>query len=185
MRKSGSKAKGSAFERIVCRDLSRWISDGQYEKLFNRNVLSGGRFSRAVKSNETELGLAGDIAAAHPLAYEFLTHCSVECKHYRQLGIEAYMFGAKTCLIASALKQAARDCAGAGTYPLVIVKANNRPTLLFLSNNLGAAIVRDSRNRMIPFHCFHSASIYAFEWEMFMKHVPIQRFLRLVKELQQ
>jgi hypothetical protein len=183
MSRSG-KVKGSAFERKVCQQLSWWLSNGQHSKLFNRNVLSGGRFTRAVAGKEAELGLPGDIAAAHPMAYDFLQLFSVECKHHKSLDVESYLFNPTgSSLIAKALAQAARDARSAGIAPLVVIAANFRPPLLLLEGSIGAIALRVQRPKRLVCHRFNNDAVAMVGWDAFLRYVHPQRFIQGVKEL--
>jgi hypothetical protein len=61
-----SKAKGSSFERDICKRLSLWVSDGEEQDCFWRSAMSGGRSTvanrRGVKLNRQ----AGDITSTSP-----------------------------------------------------------------------------------------------------------------------
>ena len=52
MRKGGGKAKGSSFERLICKELSLWITGGEHQDVFWRSAMSGGRSTVAMKKGD-------------------------------------------------------------------------------------------------------------------------------------
>jgi hypothetical protein len=133
MRPGGGAAKGGEFERHVGRQLSLWLTNGQRTEIFTRNVMSGGVFTNALKLGKDERGMPGDLMAAHPLAFAFLSRFLVECKHLSSLGWDAYVYdrqrrSALGQIIALAAAQAAQ--AEPPLDYLVIARQNRRPTIV-------------------------------------------------------
>lgn len=85
MRPGGSKAKGSAFERVICKDLSLWLSRGERDDLLWRSAMSGGRASAQFKRGRRNLTQTGDISAIDPLGSLLTSKILIECKAYRDL----------------------------------------------------------------------------------------------------
>ncbi len=56
-------AKGSEFERKICRQLSLWWSGNQRDDLFWRTSQSGGRATTRMKTGKRTAGAYGDITA--------------------------------------------------------------------------------------------------------------------------
>ena len=96
MKAGGGKAKGSEFERQVCKTLSLWISDGERDDIFWRSAMSGGRATLAIKKGSISTAHAGDITPTHSLGFEFLEQFMVECKFYKDLNVESLIFGTST-----------------------------------------------------------------------------------------
>lgn len=127
MRPGGSKAKGSAWERSVGQNLSLWLTSGTRNDLFSRTVLSGGQFTRS----QGLRGASGDLMPNHPAAFCFLEKFTVECKHWRDAGLQEFLLkGSKKSLLARAIKQAEVP----GKIPLLIVKENFVPAFLISYN---------------------------------------------------
>jgi hypothetical protein len=59
-------AKGSAFERDICRRLSLWFSGGKRDDVYWRTSTSGGRATCRAKKGKSTFGQYGDICATHP-----------------------------------------------------------------------------------------------------------------------
>ena len=70
-------AKGSDFERWVCKRLSRWWSNGASEDVFWRTSNSGGRASTAKRKMKNSYG---DIMAIDPSGQPFIDLVTVEVK---------------------------------------------------------------------------------------------------------
>lgn len=76
-------AKGGNFERAICVDLSRWISDGESDDVFWRTAGSGARSTTRRKKSESTKNSAGDIGLLdpdHELGKRFLDTFLVELK---------------------------------------------------------------------------------------------------------
>jgi len=80
----GGKAKGSDFERYVCKRLSLWISRGKREDIFWRSAMSGGRATIQGAKNRAQ---AGDISAVDPLGAPLIELFLIECKSYKNLNL--------------------------------------------------------------------------------------------------
>lgn len=178
MRPGGGHAKGSAFERKVCKTLSLWLSGGQYERLFNRNVLSGGSFTVATQKGRDETGQPGDLAAAHPLAYQFLQHFLIECKHKKSLNLTSYLHDYSGASFLAKTFALARKQAGHRREPLIIAAENHRPALLLMRAGVGQAAIRTAPVGKLHYHLVHNETIMMLALQEFIDHVPPDRFLR-------
>src|ERR1700686_1673675 len=105
MRSGGGKGKGSSFERKVCKALSLWVSAGKHVDLFWRSAMSGGRATvahrRQIVQSEAAgttwpsappVRQAGDITAVAPEGHKLTDLFLVECKHYRDLDFDLFIF---------------------------------------------------------------------------------------------
>lgn len=85
MRPGGGKAKGSSFERAVCKALSLWVTYNERDDVLWRSALSGGRFTTSRKKKDSGLEhVAGDICAVHSDGYAFVDFFYIECKFYKK-----------------------------------------------------------------------------------------------------
>ena len=88
-----SKAKGSSFERDICKRLSLWVSGGEEQDCFWRSAMSGGRSTvagrRGVKLNRQ----AGDITSTSPEGHALTDKFYIECKHVKKLDIHGLITG--------------------------------------------------------------------------------------------
>lgn len=137
-----NKQKGSAFERLVCRKLSLWVSADERGDLFWRSAMSGGRATLARKRGEAS-HVAGDIASVHAEGHALTDDFYVECKHLKSLDLTALV-----CAGRGALAKNWMECCESAEYhkkrPMLIAKQNMQPILfctrmrefeLFADNN--------------------------------------------------
>jgi hypothetical protein len=131
-----SKAKGSGFERLICRKLSLWVSHGKNEDLFWRSSLSGGRATVAQRKGRN-VRQAGDICAVSPEGHVLTDRWFIECKAYRNLGVGQFIIAAKGPL-ARFWKVARREADRYGREPVLIAKQNGLPVMIIgTSNSIG------------------------------------------------
>jgi hypothetical protein len=179
-----SKAKGSSFERLVCSRLSLWISTGQRSNIFSRNVLSGGAFTVASGKGH-EVNLPGDIAASHPLAFEFLSLFCVEAKHRKGLFLDAYLWDpAGKNFMARVYEHAANQAASVGLQPMVIARQNYSPTIVLMPCKIGMLACASSYPaNMLSYHCLHRETVAFLLFNQLLRYVRPLKFLNAVKEL--
>jgi hypothetical protein len=135
-----ARGKGPKFERLACRLLSLWVSDGKRDDLFWRTAMSGGRATlRLAKGVMTRA--IGDICATDPEGFKLTDHYLIECKHHRDLNLLAFMFG-KGKLFKFWI-ETVEEAASHKRQPMLIAKQNNFPTLLLVmgSRMLGTPVV--------------------------------------------
>ena len=73
-------AKGSEFEREICKELSRWWTGGKRDDVFWRTAMSGGRATVRSRQGKTTAGSYGDITAIDPVGFPFLKAFAMELK---------------------------------------------------------------------------------------------------------
>lgn len=151
-RRSGrrSKAKGANHEREICRKLSLWLSRGERADLFTRNVLSGGLHTR------TASGQPGDVAAAHPVSYDFLQVFHVECKHWSNIQVEALLWSDRGKL-RSVLSKLDSDARKARRIYILIARQNFRPDLVFMPHGVAYDICDPNQFH----HSLWNSTVYA------------------------
>lgn len=184
MRAGGGKEKGSEYERWTGKTLSLWVSEGQRADLFARNVLSGGSFTNAMKNGATtEFGTPGDLMANHPMAFAFLSSFFVECKHYADLGFEAFLFDHEaSSFLGKVLAQCRKQAVQSNVWPLLVAKQNRRPSILLCDRAVGDAALAAVPGRLpaLRHHHLHSGRTTMFLMEAFTSHVPPGRFIAAV-----
>lgn len=73
-------AKGGSTEREVCVLLSKWVTEGKRDDIFDRSNSSGARFTQRKKSGKDTAFQAGDIAFSDPIGLPICQNWSIECK---------------------------------------------------------------------------------------------------------
>jgi hypothetical protein len=130
MKGGASKRKGSAFEREVCKKLSLWVSKEKRTDLFWRSAMSGGRSTVGRKRGENLAYQAGDVSAQHPDGHRLTEHFYIECKHYRDLDIGAFLL--KRGKLYAFWKQTCKEAAYRERQPMLIAKQNRMQTLVLI-----------------------------------------------------
>lgn len=169
MRAGGGKEKGSEWERQVGKQLSLWLTAHERPDIFSRNVLSGGSFTRAERLGEISSRMPGDLMAAHPLAIEFLKQFSVECKHLKDIGLEALLWDASAgTMLGNIIHLARRQAASIKCEHMVIAKQDRREPLVFVSGEIGHRFLAAKRPakrvaRLPMYHELHRQSIFVMQ----------------------
>lgn len=133
MRAGGGKAKGSAFERWVCKRLSKWVTHNKREDVFWRSAMSGGR-STVARAKGIEVRQAGDITAVAPEGNNFCRHWYVECKHYSNLQVGQFLL-MNTGVLTKFWQLARSEAKRRELRPMLIVKQNAWPVLVITEHD--------------------------------------------------
>jgi hypothetical protein len=129
MNSGGSKAKGSAFERLLCRKLSLLVSEGKRTDLYWRSAMSGGRARLQLNKDIVNQTQAGDVSSISELGFWLINAYTIEAKHYKDLQL-ASGFLSNTGALHDFWRQLRQDCMITRKLPLLIAKQNNRPTIM-------------------------------------------------------
>jgi hypothetical protein len=73
---------------------------------------------------------AGDICSVHPEGHRLTNYYYIECKHYRSLDLEAFLFGGGK--MARYWRETCKQAAYYKRHPMLIAKQNLVPTLVLL-----------------------------------------------------
>lgn len=169
MRPGGGHAKGAEWERQVGKQLSMWLTAGERPDIFSRNVLSGGAFTIAASKGLQSSRLSGDLMAAHPEAFKFLSKFMVECKHLQTLGIEGFLFDmTNSSPLGQIIMYAAGQAAQAKVDYMIIAKQNRRLPIIITDGSVGKLILlsieKSARTRLAPpHHVLHRGRIFLME----------------------
>lgn len=165
MRKGGGKAKGSSFERMVCKELSLWISHGEVPDVFWRSAMSGGRSTVAMKKGVKMSAQVGDLSSIHELGNKFTNEFMIECKFYKKLDYDSLIKGNGKLL--EFWERAKADAKLHDKKPILIAKQNHFPIMVCLSK-AGMRAFRLARSRAR----FDYHDLYLITWEEFLKLDP-------------
>lgn len=136
------KRKGSAFERLVCKQLSQWVSHGKQDDLFWRSAMSGGRATFAASQGKKLINHAGDIVATSPLGNLLLDEFMVECKFYNTLRFDLFFLQSQG-ILQRFWRRAVKDGRKFGKQPMLIVKQNNFGAYMLVPRGCFADLVQD------------------------------------------
>jgi len=76
----GHMAKGSSFEREICKQLSLWWTEGKRDDVFWRTSTSGGRATQRSKFGQSTFGQYGDVQATDPIGQLLVDTFTIELK---------------------------------------------------------------------------------------------------------
>lgn len=143
MKPGQGKNKGSSFERLICKKLTRWVTGKEDPLIFWRTASSGAHATQKAKANKASK-MYGDIMAIAKEG-EFLTdRFVIECKHYKDYNFEDFVLYSKG-LVMDWWNQVKNDTEKAGKHPLLIYKRNNYSILVMffesdMKGNFGTVI---------------------------------------------
>lgn len=127
MRAGGGKNKGSAYERRVCAQLSRWITHGAKDDCLWRASMSGGRATVHHRKGSV-VRQVGDIVAVSPEGH-VLDGYFIECKHVKNLSLDAFFLTGKGVL-ANFWRIACQEATKHERTPMLIARQNRYPDLV-------------------------------------------------------
>lgn len=134
MRPGGGKQKGAAFERLICKQLSLWVSAGKSQDCFWRSAMSGGRATVSARKGKLLPRQAGDITATSPEGHALTDWFYVECKSLRDISLDSFLFG--TGKLVPIWDVAIREAVKHKREPMLIVKERGRPPIVIVSSGI-------------------------------------------------
>jgi len=129
MQTGGGKRKGAAFERVIARALSLWLTTGQRDDCFWRSAMSGGRATLQLRQEIVNLAQSGDVTAISPEAYALAERCFFELKTYKNLEIGQSLIKG-TGILHRFWQSTRREAYRYGKVPVLIAKQNTFPVIL-------------------------------------------------------
>jgi len=123
-----SKQKGASFERVICKALSLWITEGEKKDCFWRSAMSGGRATVA----KGEVRQAGDICAVALEGHALTDLYYFELKHLKKIGLDGLIKGGGS--LNRIWQIAIEQAESYGKIPVLIIKQNNWPVLVCTSS---------------------------------------------------
>jgi len=118
------KSKGASFERLVCKHLSLWVTNGKKEDVFWRSAMSGGRATLLQRKGKAAQNSAGDITATGEEGHRLTDKYFIECKAYRILDIIPFVLGMKRGALWKFWTEACKQAELHNKSPLLIAKQN-------------------------------------------------------------
>lgn len=134
-------AKGSSFEREMCRNLSLWWTGNKDDDVFWRSSQSGGRATTRAKKGKRTRGQEGDISATAPVGVPFTRLFTVELKRgYNSYSPDQLLDYSPTMAqqgFEKFILQAVNACTAAGTqFWLIIHKRDKRRPMAYFPKAL-------------------------------------------------
>ena len=135
-RKGRGMAKGSSFERDICKQLSLWWTDGERNDIFWRTSGSGARAKVRSKTGKSTFGQHGDVQATDPIGQPLIDLCSIELKRgYNKAIINDFIDSKKKPELRVFIEQAITDCRlrDDDSEWILLVKRDRKDVVLFTS----------------------------------------------------
>ena len=144
-------AKGSSFEREVCKQLSLWWSKGNRDDIFWRTAVSGARAKVRSKKNKKTFGQYGDVQATDPVGQRLIDACTIEIKRgYSKSTFADLIDKSKKAAVQpyeKFIKQAMEDLKNSTSYSwLLIVKRNRREAMIFMPFSMSSNLKKIGSN---------------------------------------
>lgn len=133
MKAGHGHSKGAAFERVVCKRLSLWLTQGKEEDVFWRSAMSGGRATRLVKKGKRGGNAAGDICATGEAGHQLTDYFFIECKFYANLDLIPFLLQRSTGKLQKFWDQACLQAKSHSRSPMLIAKQNLIPAFVIVN----------------------------------------------------
>lgn len=133
--KSYGKRKGGAYERIIARKLSLWISEGRSKSLLGRSSGSGGTSTVSIKKGIMNKEQALDISTVSAEGDRLISRCCIECKFYKDLGLAKFLMGSDSLLMGFWIETVDK-AAEVDKFPILIAKQNYFPDIIVYNRYL-------------------------------------------------
>ena len=160
MKPGGGKAKGAAFERMICKRLSLWLSRGMHDDYFWRSAMSGGRASVQFKRGKQNRTQEGDISAIDPQGARLTDKFVIECKCVADLHIQRMMQLEVSGGISQYWETLREIAQRSGKWPMLVAKENNGPIYVVLTD-MGWNIF--NVGRYCVYFPLHHAKFFTFD----------------------
>lgn len=172
-------AKGSSFERQVCRQLSMWVSRYKQSDCLWRTPNSGGR-ERRKRLEKTDKGRhAGDIAATAPAGELLIRLFIIECKHYADLKWHHLIYGGDSRL-RKWWNLVYQDGVELERMPMLITKQNFQKPVVLLDRN-GRTLFFEAQSKLKPVAVFPSEDLAVFSFADLLTEVDFRKVRKLAK----
>lgn len=174
------KVKGSAFERTVCRKLSKWVTGSENPECFWR---SGGSGSMSTVSHSSQ---SGDIVAVqhkhHMDQFELTQYFIIECKSYKDFRFD-FMLDSKydKSNISQWWMKLINECLDVGKIPMLIVKKNRSPIYIVMHNCVQRSLKKWKPYSMSRINIMKNNEMFVTRMDHFFTCIPYHAFIETVK----
>ena len=147
----GKSAKGSSFEREICKQLSYWWSDGERDDIFWRTSGSGARATIRRKVNIRTKYEYGDVAFTDPVGQPLIDTFLIELKRGYTGGISILDLldkkVGKDALLLEWWKKAEEERKFASRkYSVIIFRRNKREACILMERSLADILESECGN---------------------------------------
>lgn len=125
---SNGKAKGSGYERTICKMLTKWLTGKDKPYVWWRSPSSGALATITAQNPN----LSGDIISVLPEGHFLTDIFSIEIKAgYPKSSFHKFFKGVKNNEILQFWEQSKKDCVQSKKQPMVIYKKDRQVPLIF------------------------------------------------------
>ena len=164
MRKGASKAKGSGFEREICKKLSLWISEGLRDDLYWRSAASGGRATVQSKKGIDNKSQVADITSIDPLGNKLTDKFIIECKSYQNIRIDSLIYDKpKNGSLLEFWLEIVKKGLEYNKSPLLIFKENGKPVLIGCNYYFGEEVIGYNNVSELAYFDRYDLRLYFFD----------------------
>jgi hypothetical protein len=184
-KRSRSSAKGSSFEREVCRQLSLWWTSQERDDIFWRASQSGGRATTRAKRGKSTANSAGDVAYLDVIGKPFLDKVCIEIKrgYSTRSDTTGLVDSPSTSLLFKFLEQAENSRVNANVpYWMLIQKRDRRTPLIHIPSGMMACLNNFLGNKKITkyFECSQITICHHADGDLEIVTIPLIDFLSVV-----
>lgn len=172
MKSGGGKAKGSGYEREICRFLTKWVSGVETPYVFYRSPSSG-----AVSTITRSDNISGDIISVKNEGDFLLNLFSIEVKTgYPQADFFQHFKDTKRDIIKDFWIQCQTDAKKSNKYGMLIFKKKGLKPIVGICNNMQSIL-----NDMVDLHLINSIQIRFFDETPSVVFYDMELFFNNVK----
>jgi len=137
MKPGGGHAKGSKFERKICKQLSLWWTYGKRDDVFWRTQTSGARATQRAKKGKATPGQVGDITATETIASRLTTMFTFELKTgYRNVDFTSLIDSDTGGMMSKWLVKLCEHCRRSGGIGVLIFRRLGKDVLVCFEDRL-------------------------------------------------
>lgn len=134
MKVGGSKAKGNQMENRIAKELSLWITNGEFQDVLERSPMSGGKFTAHRKKDRNVTNIVGDLIAVSTLGQPLVDQFVIEIKHQNEenLNVINLIYQNSASGLLSYWRKLLTECEQTQKLPILIFRQNLRPIMIML-----------------------------------------------------
>lgn len=127
-----SKSKGSTFERIICKKLSAWWTNGERDDVFWRSAGSGAMATNAHRSGSSRANMEGDISYSDAIGKPLMDLFCIELKNgYAEWSVlDLLESNQKVTRLEEFWNQACESAAHSNAHPMLIYHKDRKNTMV-------------------------------------------------------
>ncbi len=162
------KQKGGEYERVTCKQLSLWVTDGARDDIFWRSAMSGGRASVQFKKGKTNQTQSGDISAIDPLGAWIVENFILEIKSYKDLDVASGILNQKG-LLYNFWVELKNKAAKINKKPILVAKQNRVKAIVVISFE-GETTLHLNAQKALAILPYWSARLYSLDYILGTKY---------------